>query len=74
MDIPTVLEFLLSVTSWAFVDGKWVAFVVGENGVKSVFVDEKKGNLVVLEENHITEFSNVPFVIERNYAKKDIEA
>lgn len=54
-----------------FVDGKWSAFVVGEAGVTKVFVSDK-GTLVVLGD-HITEFSNIPFVIEREYSAKNKE-
>jgi len=54
-----------------FVEGKWSAFVVGEHGITNVFVSEK-GTLIVLGE-HITEFSGVPFVIEREFKKKDTE-
>jgi len=54
-----------------FVAGEWIAFVVGKDGVSKIFSNEA-GNLVVLGDT-ITEFANVPFVLERDY-KKNVEA
>jgi len=53
------------------VEGKWLAYVAGSAGVKNLFVDDKKGNLVILSEDNIMEISGCPFILEREYKKTE---
>lgn len=56
-----------------FIEGKWLAFVAGADGVSNVFAGDK-GELVVLTKDGIVSYSGVPFVLERDYKSKDIDA
>jgi len=58
------------------IDGKWLAFVKGVDGVSNIFASkEEPSTLVVLSKEGITSYTGFPFLLERDYAsKKDIEA
>lgn len=57
------------------IEGKWLAFVAGTDGVSNVFsAKDNAQSLVVLTKDGIVSYTGFPFVIERDYKDKSIEA
>jgi len=52
-------------------DGKVVELVVGKDGVKKVFYDrDVPSKCVVLMEDNIVEYNNIPSIAMKDYAEK----
>jgi len=53
------------------IEGKWLAFVAGVDDVTNVFASKDNAELVVLTKEGIVTYSGFPFIVERDYKKKE---
>jgi len=49
-----------------------VELTAGTDGVKNIFVDDKTGQIVVLTEDNIVKYGNVPYIAIQDYKEKKL--
>jgi len=70
--VLTVKNFILVNAIKLFLPTGKVELIVGQDEVKSIFADEKTGQIVVLCDENIVKYGNVPYIAMQDYkAKKE---